>query len=275
MMVSRRIQPYVREQPSAVQVRRYDAEGMLKEAGPDVAAAADRRALPPIVAQPLLQGRMSTRDHEKNAVRHSQLRAQRRSRRAESTSPTREGGADPQQPHLEQQPTPVARGKLTSGFRTDSQAAKRRTEVQDARNAMTWGARRRVAGGLSADGGAAGWQPAVSANYRHAGDLHSAELVSPDPKTALNQASPKRKKGGSKTRRKRAARASEEVGGNLNATQPWEDFKLPALGPQSGGGTGGAGPTALQPWAAQLAGDGWQGTGVDAEFSPWGALSTE
>ena len=204
MMISRRIQPYVAasQGSSAVHVRRYDAEGTLKE----VVHRVDRAVLPPIIPKPLLQGRMSTRDHEINAVRHSQKRRERR--RAESTSPTREGGAfGPQQ--QPQQP-PVANSKLSSGFRTDSKASKRRTEVQDARNAMTWNARRRVAGGLSADGGGS-WQPAVSANYHHAGDLHSADLAWPDPKTALNQTSPKkapfqtspkRKKAGKKRRRK-------------------------------------------------------------------------
>jgi hypothetical protein len=252
MMASRRIQPYVAAiQPQAssmVQVRRYDAEGRLQ-----VAADPERRALPPIVVSRPRPSR-TTRDHEKDAIQHSKNRAQRR-RYAESASLAREGDQQPQ-------PQPVAGGRLSSGFRTDGQAAKRRAEMQDARDAMMW---RAIGGGA----GSGSWQPSVSANYRNVPDLHSADLVSPDPKNPLNQTSPKRKKAGSKNRAAAGSKSRATGGGSPNKTAPWENFTLPALGPQA---RGGADPTSMQPW---LAGDGWQGSGMDADFSPWGELSPD
>ena len=259
-----RIQPYVAAPPPPppVHVRRYDVDGKLSA----VDDTGETAALPPLLvaSQTSFHGRMSTRVRERNAERHSQIRAQRR-RRAESSSPSRAECAA-----AAGQPAAAAGGgddnadrRLPSGFRTDRQAAKRRSEVHDAREAMTWDALRQRGG--ASDGSGGGWQPAVSANFRHAGDLHSAQLnsTSPESKVALNQTSPKRKKGSSKARRKRG----DSERGSLARTgvQPWEEFRLPDV-VQS--------PTALavQPWAAQLAGDGWQGTGTDADFSPWGAM---
>jgi hypothetical protein len=257
-----RIQPYVAAPPPPppVHVRRYDVDGKLS-AVDDTGETAAHGTLPPLLvasSQTSYHGRMSTRVRERNAERHSQIRAQRR-RRAESRSPSRAecaAAAAAGQPAVDDR-------RLPSGFRTDRQAAKRRSEVQDAREAMTWDALRQRGG--ASDGSGGGWQPAVSANFRHAGDLHSAQLssTSPESKVALNQTSPKRKKGSSKARRKRGG--SERGSLARTGVQPWEEFRLPDV-VQS--------PTALavQPWAAQLAGDGWQGTGTDADFSPWGAM---
>lgn len=230
----------------AVRVRRYDEEGNLS-ALDDSACENNGRKLPPLVARPY-QRKESTRVREQMAERHSQIRAQRR-RHEQSVSPEPED-------HLR----PAPRMKLSSGFRTDHEAAKRRNEVQDAREAMTWDALHRHDG--------KGWQPSVSSNFRHAGDLHSAELEQLGPSSALNQ-SPKRKKktraaSTTKSRGKRNSKGRGEVG-CLNPAQPWQDFRLPDLDSQKS-------PTALQPWAAQLAVEGWQGSGTDTDFSPWGEL---
>ena len=224
-------------------MRRYDAEGQLV-AVDDGNDDRDGHTLPPLVARPY-HGRESTRAREQNAERHSQNRAQWR-RHEETVS--LEG---------EDRPNPPSRTRLASGFRTDHQAAKRRTEVEHAREAMTWDALHRHDD--------RGWQPAVSSNFRHAGDLHNAELEPASPKAVLDHTSKRKKKGTSATKKargKRSRKGRSEVG-EQNTTQPWQQFRLPDL-EQS--------PMALQPWAAQLAVEGWQGTGVDADFSPWGEL---
>lgn len=229
----------------AVRVRRYDEEGNLLSLD-DGGSGGDGSKLPALVARPY-RGRESTRARERMAERHSQIRAQRR-RHEQSVSPK-----------PEDKPKAAVRTKLSSGFRTDQKAAKRRAEIQDAREAMTWDALHRNDG--------RGWQPSVSSTFRHAGDLHSAELEQLGPSSALDQSPKRKKKRAASTKKLRAKRNStrrSEVG-SLNAAQPWEDFRLPDLDSQSS-------PTALQPWAAQLAVEGWQGTGVDTDFSPWGEL---
>jgi hypothetical protein len=229
----------------AVRVRRYDEEGNLLDLDGD-GCGNDGSKLPPLVARPY-QGRESTRVRERMAERHSQIRAQRR-RHEQSVSP-----------EPEDRPRAATRMKLSSGFRTDHKASKRRSEVQDAREAMTWDALHRHDG--------KGWQPSVSSTFRHAGDLHSAELEHVGPSSALDQSPKRKKKRAASTKKLRAKRNSKgrsEVG-RLNPAQPWEEFRLPDIDGQKS-------PTALRPWAAQLAVEGWQGTGVDTDFSPWGEL---
>lgn len=225
----------------AVRVRRYDEEGKLL-AVDDVGSGNDSNTLPPLIARPY-KGRESTRVRERNAERHSQIRAQRH--REEGESPEDKG-----------QSRATARVRLSSGFRTDYQASKRRSEVQHAREAMTWDALQRHDG--------KGWQPAVSSKFRHAGALHIAELESLGPSSAVNLSPKWKKKSASPTKQLRAKRnINGRSEGRLNPARPWEEFRLPDL-EQS--------PTALQPWAAQLAGEGWRGTGIDTDFSPWGEL---
>ena len=223
-------------------MRRYDEEGKLL-ALDDVGSGNDRNMLPPLIARQY-KGRESTRVRERNAERHSQIRAQRHREESES-------------PEDKDQSRATARVKLSSGFRTDYQASKRRSEVQRAREAMTWDALQRNDG--------KGWQPAVSSKFRHAGDLHIAELESLGPSSAVNLSPKWKKTSASPTKQLRGKRninRRSEVG-RLNPAHPWEEFRLPDL-EQS--------PTALQPWPAQLAGEGWRGSGIDTDFSPWGEL---